>query len=478
MAIRPTYVNLNPIEAAQIQRRASQVSPLDSLIQGGQQGLQFSQLPQQLEDQALARQLQNAINGQKLYDLQNPDKALARRLQEELAYKSAFSPDSGVYQAPAGLAGQTIANPGAITPEQQAALPSPELINMRKIAEEMGGAPSPAVNIPTARAGANETPISLNGIQTGFNLNPNIPAKAAEDKFSRQLELLNARPVQNMLVPGANGYGVVPRSGDATFTPLLDANNNPVMPKTSGKLSSLTPNARISALKYMGQYGIPLEDDSALTPEEKGVYNAGLNQKKANESKLESKNLKDISDQTEVLSKDIQNNKAYQAFQTVSAASEALKKTLDYAKSNPTDQTGIKSAAVDAFNQIVNPHSVVRQTAFSQTTAGQSILNRFENFFEGLSSGQTITSDQIQAMVDLAGEYEKASKQAALDEISTIKKRGDKRSINAEEYIPPKLRNENPVTTSAPVKVSSKAERDALKPGTVYISPSGAISTR
>ncbi len=97
---------------------------LDSLIQGAQRGLQPQNLPQTLQDQGLARDLQNAINLQKLQDLQNPERALAREIEKQLTIKAALNPNSGIVRADPSLVGETIAQPGAITVEEQAALPA------------------------------------------------------------------------------------------------------------------------------------------------------------------------------------------------------------------------------------------------------------------------------------------------------------------------------------------------------------------
>lgn len=192
MATR-TFADLSPYRRAVSNAQAG-TNLLDSLIQGVQGGINLAQLPQQLQNQQLAQQLQNALTVQKLQDLQNPQAALARKLEEELTMRGALNPDLGIQRAPAGLTGETIFNPGAITPAQQATL-------------------TPATTvIPTAPAALTETPISAFGIQTGLNTNPNIPLQAAEDKLNRQISLLNARPVNRSLTK--EGYAFNPRTGE------------------------------------------------------------------------------------------------------------------------------------------------------------------------------------------------------------------------------------------------------------------------
>lgn len=147
---------------------------LDSLIQGIQGGIQLQQLPQKMEANQLAQQLQNAINAQKLQDLQNPQAALARKLEEELTLKAALNPDLGITRADPGLIGQTIANPQAV-PFTAAGLNEALTVN-------------PVTPIPSAAPALPETPISAFGIQTGLNINPNIPNQAEEDKLERDIK--------------------------------------------------------------------------------------------------------------------------------------------------------------------------------------------------------------------------------------------------------------------------------------------------
>lgn len=104
MATSPlrSFTDLSAYQAAAAQPSAN---PLDALIQGFAQGQQIQQLPQVQAEQALTRQLQNALALRKLQDLQNPQAAmereLAQRFEEELI-KSSFDPLSGVRRAGVG----------------------------------------------------------------------------------------------------------------------------------------------------------------------------------------------------------------------------------------------------------------------------------------------------------------------------------------------------------------------------------------
>lgn len=185
----PRYFS-NPAEFIQPIGQAQQGTDLlSSLIQGAQQGVALRQLPQQLQSQQIAQQLANAINQQKLYDLQNPEQALARKVAQELAIKGALNPDLGIQQAPTGLTGETIFNPGALTQDQQASLPSPQLLGMRDAAANQGGVTIPQQPLPHATAAAPTTPISILGAQTGLTLNPNIPDQARANEAAQKIDL-------------------------------------------------------------------------------------------------------------------------------------------------------------------------------------------------------------------------------------------------------------------------------------------------
>lgn len=369
------------------QRRTPVVNPLESLIQGFNQGQAIVNAPQQLQDQELMRQLNNALIRQKLADLADPNQALARQFALHLAPQLG-KPESGVAVAPSGLIGQTIAQPGTVTAAQEQALGLP-------IA---GG----AVIAPRAP----ETPITAMGVNTGLNLNPAAASEAvagqnAADlaKFTQQEQIRNsfkAPPSNQVISPGAV---VIDASGKEIF-------RNPK--ENSSTLHNVPAGAKV------------------LGPNNEVVFdNSNPNViDKAKEAL------------TTTLQRQVQSNKAYQAHRTVQDAMDGLQATLDYAKTNPRDQTGIKSSAVDSFNKIINPQSIVRQGAFAQTTSGQSILNKIDNFVNGLSTGQTISPSQIQTMLDLAKKYEEGSRKSVQRELAVIKHRGDTNGIDPANYIP------------------------------------------
>lgn len=241
----PRYVNLDPYESAQLSRRANMVSPLDALLQGAQQGIQLGQLPQQLQDQALARQLQNAINTQKLQDLQNPEGALARELQKLAIREAVTNPNSGIIQSP--IPGATIATPRAINQTAE------------ELAQSMSITPDQA--LPSAAPGLPITPIGTGNVQTGLSIDQNVPLEAETRSLNNKIALLNARPELFRTLQTDQGlFGVGNRSNETV--PLLSPTGEQLTApaKASGKGSSgfrpLTEGQKTSLLLRIGKAGV------------------------------------------------------------------------------------------------------------------------------------------------------------------------------------------------------------------------------
>lgn len=139
-------------------QKAQQLSadPLADLILSAQQGYALQQLPQTMlaqeqakVDAALATQLKNALAMEQLTMLRNPNEALLRDIQKNLAVKT-VDPTTGIVVAPVGLESEIIATPGALTAEQQ-------------LAVEAGGP------VPTVAGGTPIQPITIGGRPTGFS---------------------------------------------------------------------------------------------------------------------------------------------------------------------------------------------------------------------------------------------------------------------------------------------------------------------
>lgn len=462
----PQYVNLDRYEAAQLARRANQVSPLDALLQGAQQGLELQQLPGRLRDQALARQLQNALNNQKLMDLQNPEAALQRELREAAIRQQITNPFGGVVQSPLGA--NVVATPNAIN--QTAS----------ELEQSMNIAPDQAV--PSAAPGLPITPIGT----TGFSMDPNIPIaennRKATESLNDRLALLNARPVQNILVPGAEGYGVVPKSGDATFTPLVDNEGKPVMPKPTGssRTSSgrgLTPNAQQSLMLKYGKVSDIVGDlnDPKLLGADGGLDFAKL--------AVEVGKAERINELAELKTKEA----GLSALQKKdNAGFIAAKKDLINLKSkvNELSESGREPGMLQNMlaAQSANPSTGPISSFFRQlsnmglnedTIQKEALRAGLDSAVTKALSGLAVTSPEAIRLSPLIPQKDDSlkiilQKTAELEDFLTNRIEGNNESAGIIA----------PTTTTAPVRVNSKAERDALPAGTVYISPSGAISTR
>lgn len=248
---------------------------LDSLIQGVQGGIQLQQLPGKLQENQIAQQLQNAINLQKLQDLQNPQAALARRLEQELTLKGALNSDLGIVRAQPGLVGQTITTPGALTAQQMASLPTQDQMENQATAAQIAlssGQPVPEqLSLPSVAPGLPETPISAFGIQTGLNVNPNIPIQAKDRKLNDQIAAMNARAASSgtpiRYERGLNDELIaVPTrqvgTGPISTIPIQDPTGEApkLAPRAStrsgGAARALTPNAQTTLLSQASAAGI------------------------------------------------------------------------------------------------------------------------------------------------------------------------------------------------------------------------------
>lgn len=232
MATR-TFADLSPYRRAVSNAQAGS-NLLDSLIQGVQSGIQLQQLPQQLQDQALARQLANAINTQKLNDIQNPDQALARRLQEFSIEKAIQNPELGVQQAPAGLVGETISTPQAV--------------NQTALTLDAALRANPSIAIPSAAPTLPITPIGIGNIQTGLNVDQNIPAQARQSALEREIEKVRQTAILKNQLESQQPQVFSPGSTVGTFDEIRRGQGVKIPDKASEpKPFSLSPGEKLFA---------------------------------------------------------------------------------------------------------------------------------------------------------------------------------------------------------------------------------------
>lgn len=243
MATTPfgTFADLSPYRRAVSE---PVMNPLDALIAGFGQGQAIRELPQTIADRRqaqleneLTRRLNMAIAQQRLTDLQNPGAALAREVQKALALKSA-DPTSAVVPLPVGLESEIIAQPGALSPQQQLAL-------------ESGGA-APVV----APVGAPIVPIAVAGRPTGFGRDITGATEA-----TRAIAEARGDPALERLILGINSREAIAREGAASKERIA---------ATKGGAKGLTANAAQTILGKAAFEGVDLED--AKYKDEDGNY--------------------------------------------------------------------------------------------------------------------------------------------------------------------------------------------------------------
>lgn len=186
--------------------RTPQADLLESLMQGFQTGQGIQNLPEAIQQQSqnailqqLERQLRLQTAQQRLQDLQNPNAALVRQVQEQLALKS-IEPTSGIVAAPVGLGTEVIGTPGAITEEQQTALIT-------------GGV------VPPPIAAGSLEPITVAGLPTGFAQDLSRATKARAAVQAGKIAEIEARAK----AAGITGKTFVDDAGNVQFIPSRTA---------------------------------------------------------------------------------------------------------------------------------------------------------------------------------------------------------------------------------------------------------------
>lgn len=174
MALRE-FVDLGPANLALAQAAQRQVDPLTALIQGFQGGVDIGQIPQQLEAQRLSQQLALALQRERLADVLDPNRAVAREFQRQLTLKS-LDPASGITRAPVGLESEVIATPRALVPGEQSFL-------------EAGGDPAELRSL-TPPGPSIRPLLGPRGEATGFSYDPTISRDIQRQKIGQEVEKL------------------------------------------------------------------------------------------------------------------------------------------------------------------------------------------------------------------------------------------------------------------------------------------------
>lgn len=468
-AFNPQYVNLDRYEAAQIARRANQLSPLDAALQGLDQGIRLQQLPQTLQDQALQRQLNNAMLQEKLNNLQNPDAEWNRRLQKELIYQGALDRTKGIYQTPANLIGETIYNPGAITEQQQAALPSPELLAMRQTALDQAGVPLPEVAIPTAQGGLPESPIvGLGGKQLGLTSNPNAPIQAAQNKLERDIQLANARArtsgIQGQFIPDGFGGMIFAQrptapGGEVVSTRVQTPEGKdvvvPTKPPPGTVNRPMTANERVDRANKAGEQGLTEEEAAALltTPEAQAAYKTG--QKKRGEV-ARIVGVKDL---------------AKSAAKTLEGV-DKFQPTFDILKDRFDSLTSQGLVGLIPGNWASFKNYVSGASAHPDLKAYQDELEAFTGQLKAFTNDPGVMTDQDQKRITKAlGDITKDPRVAA-EKFKDIQEIIDRNGTRAADFLEGRLSLED-IATEFRTRASSRAKESEEK--IIIVAPDGIV---
>lgn len=422
---------------------------LDSVLGGIQQGIQLQRLPQTLQQQDLANQLQAAINQQKLIDLQNPQAALIREAQKAAIKEQITDPFSGIGQAPVNLIGETIGVPSAIP----------------QTATELEQAIAGGMAIPTAAPRLPITPIGTGADQTGFNIDPNIPLAAEARKTDEMIRRLQATPVRSTLTKEGYAWNPVTRQLEA-----------PLLPEGESLATTRKTDAEASAeAKIAGQerlLGRKLEADEAKQIRDQEFRAIESEKDRANRLTLADKRQK-LADPIQVQA-NLQKQSA--EFADTLSSIDDLDKDIslatvgfaDWVKGIPTTPAKSFAARLETLKAKIGLGELQAMKSASKT--GGSGLGAVSNFELRALQGAKGALDQALGPEDFRAQLKRV--RDSFEKIQELT-----RAIDAQYGATAPATTATP-TVTAPVRVNNKAERDALPPGTVYISPSGAISTR
>lgn len=230
-------------------RQATPMNPLDSLIQGIQQGNALAQMPQTIQNNQLNQMLQQAILREKLLDLQDPNRAVARQLNQQLAVQ-AVNPASGVSYDPSTAQAASVLGP----------ISQPGTVSVDATTGKVTQVTPRQESLQGIMAGATPSP---------FIFNPDIPraaqAQAGINKALQEGAEAKARNAQKVFDPTIFTDGKTSR----WITPGQDIPEGFYDPKypPGGKASSTNKLKGFDTIT--GLYG-------TFDPDENGMYPEGV----------------------------------------------------------------------------------------------------------------------------------------------------------------------------------------------------------
>lgn len=349
-------------------------SPLDSLLQGYQQGRQIRQMPQ--ED--LMKQIQLQLAQAKLRDALNPEEAILRRFKAELGNKlaldAATSPETGVIQSPdtqGTLGSEQIQTPKALTPEDQSSLES-------------------GSNIALPKAGTPITPISLSGKPTGFARDTDLTNQTLLQKAN-----LKAKPQLfiNKNDPNEKAYfrpGEEPEGFSAFVKPL----------SSSVRQSGITGNEIAKAINEGTAVGVSYDKNThgdLSDPANYALFKNAISDASDVQGAITDPKVKPIA---------LKIQTAYNKEPVVSTmkqldifgkeAGDAIQHIIDH----PDEPAGARQ--IEAFDSFIKAFSAGKPTIaqYGQIEKYQSVEGYLTNLFQRIQSGQRLTNEELQGYSD------------------------------------------------------------------------------
>jgi hypothetical protein len=110
----------------------------------------------------------------------------------------------------------------------------------------------------------------------------------------------------------------------------------------------------------------------------------------------------------------------------IDTAGRLLNDDLSNGKLNPVSQ-----AILVTFQKILDPTSVVRESEYARSGAGQSLLNNLEGYLNKLQEGGAgVTKENLQGFVEVANELSKNYKQSILSAANLAKTRAENNGLD------------------------------------------------
>lgn len=380
MAIRPTYVNLNPIEAAQLQRNARSVSPLDALLQGLNQGVQLQQMPETLNRESLNNQLATALQQAKINQLQTGE------IQNVGGRLVRVKPATGVPEILLDVPTQT-------------ATPT----NFQLVGSTQAGGPMLSFD---PRRNAFTVPTSPEGINIS---GPFIPKTLTPE--TQQLAGFDAAGNPTQFGTRGSGLSTVPVQAGVNIA-------GPLQPKTQ---AAMRKGVLLQDEKGNVSYDVLSEGESV--PEGSRLF---TEPKAADESGLR---------------KEFISNPVVKDFTDIAPQYQRIQSALDEAKTTK-NFTAVDQTLVNTFNRILDPQSVVREAEYARTASDQSVLNYLKGKYDPKTGrlsvgGAGITPETREAMQRMAKRFFDSSQNNYTQTAAFYSSVARNRGFDPELIVPP-----------------------------------------